>query len=112
MPSNLSRTILPRLKVLALSFRNVVELLCLCTENIRRPQDVRQMIVKSQVIVDNAVINVVRFQQVLQRPRSLLRLALDLVSFDFGQLDAAGAARPAAEVGKRGPSDLEHFGYQ
>ena len=90
----------------------MIELVCFCTKDIRRPQNVRQMIVESQVIVDNAVINVVRFQEVLQRPRPLLRLALDLVSFDFGQLDAAGAARPAAEVGQGRPSDLEHFGYQ
>lgn len=28
--------------------------------------------------------------------------------FDFGELDAAGAAGPAAEVRQRRPSDLKH----
>ena len=49
------------------------------------------MIVKSHVIVDDAVIDVVRFKQMLQRPRPLLRLSFDLVSLYFGQLDATGA---------------------
>jgi hypothetical protein len=55
--------------------------------------------VKSQVIVDDAVIDVVRFEQMLQCSRPLLRLGFDLVGLDFGQLDAAGAVGPAGEVG-------------
>jgi hypothetical protein len=54
------------------------------------------------------VINVVCFQEMLQRSGPLLRLVLDLMCFDFGQLDAAGAARPATEIGQRWPSDLQH----
>ena len=68
----------------------------------------RQVIVKSQVIVDDAVIDVVRFKQMLQRPRPLLRLSFDLVSLYFGQLDATGAVGPAGEVGQGRPPDLQH----
>lgn len=63
---------------------------------------------ESQVVVDDAVVNVVCFQEVLQRPRPLLRLGLDFMCFDLGQLDAAGAAGPAGEIGEGRPSDLEH----
>lgn len=108
MSSNLARAISPRLKVLALCLRNVVELIGIGAEDIRRAQDVRQMVVESQVIVDDAVVNVVRFQEVLQRPRPLLRLGLDFMCFHLGQLDAAGAAGPAGEIGEGWPSDLEH----
>ena len=68
----------------------------------------RQVIVKSQVIVDDAVIDVVRFKQMLQRPRPLLRLSFDLVSLYFGQLDATGAVGPAGQVGQGRPTDLQH----
>ena len=108
MPSNLARAIRPRLKVLALCLRDMVELISIRAEDVGRAQNMRQVVVKSQVIVDNAVVNVVCFQEVLQRPRPLLRLGLDLMSFDLGQLDAAGAAGPATEIGERRPSDLKH----
>ena len=108
MPSNLARAIRPRLKVLALCLRDMVELISIRAEDVGRAQNMRQVVVKSQVIVDNAVVNVVCFQEVLQRPRPLLRLGLDLMSFDLGQLDAAGAAGPATEIGERRPSYLEH----
>jgi len=108
MPSNLTRTVCPRLQVLALGLRDMIELIGIRAEDVRRAQDVRQVVVESQVIVDDAVVNVIGFQEVLQRPRPLLGLGLDFMCFDFGQLDAAGAAGPAAEVGEGGPSDLEH----
>jgi hypothetical protein len=66
------------------------------------------VVVKSQVVVDYAVIDVVCLQQMLQRPRPLLRLGFDLVSLYFGQLDAAGAVGPAGEVGQGRPPDLQH----
>jgi len=64
--------------------------------------------VKSQVVVDNAVVDVVRFEQMLECSRPLLRLGFDLVGLDFGQLDAAGAVGPASEVGQGRPPDLQH----
>jgi len=108
MSSNLARAVRPRLKVLALCLRDVVELVGVCAEDVRRAQNMRQVVVESQVIVDDAVVNVVRFQEVLQRPRPFLRLGLDFMCFDLGELDAAGAAGPATEIGERWPSDLEH----
>ena len=108
MSSNLARAIRPRLKVLALCLRDMVKLISIRAEDVRRAQNVRQVVVESQIIVDDAVVDMVRFQQVFQRPRPLLRLGLDLVCFDLGQLDAAGAAGPATEVGERRPSYLEH----
>ena len=108
MPRDLARAIRPRLQVLALRLGDVVELVGIRTEDVRRAQDVWQVVVKSQVIVDDAVVNVVCFQEVLQRPRPLLRLGLDFMGFDLGQLDAAGAAGPAGEIGEGRPSDLEH----
>ena len=108
MSSNLARAIRPRLKVLALCLRDMVKLISIRAEDVRRAQNVRQVVVESQIIVDDAVVDMVRFQQVFQRPRPLLRLGLDLVCFDLGQLDAAGAAGPATEIGERRPSDLKH----
>ena len=84
MPSNLARTIRPRLKVLALRLRDVVKLISVCAEDVRRAQNVRQVVVESQIVVDDAVVDVVCFQQVFQRPRPLLRVGLDLVCFDLG----------------------------
>lgn len=67
-----------------------------------------QVVVESQVVVYDAVVDVIRFEQVLQRPRLLLRLGLDLMRLDFRQLDAAGATGPAAEVGQGWEFELEH----
>ena len=108
MSRNLARAIRPRLKVLALCLRDMVKLISIRAEDVRRAQNVRQVVVESQIIVDDAVVDMVRFQQVFQRPRPLLWLGLDLVCFDLGQLDAAGAAGPATEIGERRPSDLKH----
>lgn len=108
MPSNLTRTVCPRLQVLALGLRDMIELIGIRAEDVRRAQDVRQVVVESQVIVDDAVVNVIGFQEVLQRPRPLLGLGLDFMCFDFGQLDAAGAVGPASEVGQGRPPDLQH----
>lgn len=94
--------------MLALSFGDVVELIRLSAEDVRRAQNMRQVVVKSKVIVNDAVVDVVRFEQVLQRPCSLLRLGFDLVGLDLGQLDTAGAAGPAGEVGQGWPPDLQH----
>jgi hypothetical protein len=111
MPSNLTRAVLPRLEVFTLCLRDVVELIRFRAKDVRRAQNVRQVVVEPQVIVYDAVVDVVCFKKMFQRPRSLLRLRFDLVCFDFGQLDAAGAARPVAEVWQRRPSNLEHGVY-
>jgi hypothetical protein len=62
MPSNLTRAVFPRLKVFTLCLRDVVELIRFRTKDVRRAQDVRQVVVESQVIVDDAVVDVIRFQ--------------------------------------------------
>jgi hypothetical protein len=47
MSGNLTRTIRPRFKVLALCLGDVVELIGIGTEYVRRAQDMRQVVVKS-----------------------------------------------------------------
>lgn len=66
----------------------------------------RQMVVESQVVVNDAVVDVVCFQEVFERPRPLLGLSFDLVVLDLGQTNAASS--PAAEVWQRWPSNLKH----
>ena len=40
------------------------------------------MVVESQIMVDDGVIGMISFEQMLQRPRSLLCRCLDIVDFD------------------------------
>lgn len=67
------------------------ELIVVGTEDIRRTQDMRGVIVKSQVVVDDAVVDVVGLDQVFECSSSLFRQFFDVVDFWFGDFDAAAA---------------------
>ena len=64
------------------------------------------MVVKPQVVVYHAMIDMIRLQQVFQRPRPLLRSFFDIVDSGFGELDGgAGGQGPGGEVGE---AELKH----
>ena len=50
------------------------------------------VIVEAQLVVDDAVIDVIRFEEVLQCPRSLLRLLFDLVDLRLRKSDGGADA--------------------
>jgi len=47
----------------------------------------RRMVVKLQMMIDDTVVDVVRLQQMFQRPCSLLWVLFDVVDFDQGNVD-------------------------
>jgi hypothetical protein len=53
--------------------------------------------VKAQAVVYDRVVCVVRFEEVLQRPWSLLRCRLYVVNFDGGEVDGRVNRRRRAE---------------
>lgn len=65
------------------------------------------MIVKPQVVVNDAMIDMVRLEQMLQCPRSLLGSLFDIVDFGFG--DVYAALEEVAERRKLRESELEHI---
>lgn len=103
----LTRTIPPRLQIPTLFLIDVRQLIRFRAENIRRSKNMRCMIVKPQVVVDDAMIDMVRFEQMLQRPRSLLGSLFDIV--DFGLGDVYAALEEVAERGELWESELEHI---
>nr|POF12905.1 hypothetical protein CFP56_10055 [Quercus suber] len=96
-------TISPALQMLALGLVDVVELFGLGAEGVRGAEDVRDVVVEAQLVVDDTVVDVVRLEQVLERPRAFLRPFLDIVHFDLGQTYAAGEKTDAGqEAGEPG----------
>ena len=62
-------------------------------QQVGRAQRVRQVVVPLQVVVHHRVVHVVRPQQVLQRPRPLLRRRLHVVNLDRRDPDRGAPGR-------------------
>ena len=77
----------PGLEVLGLDVVDAVQVRCVPAQQVRRAQDVRHVVVIPQIVVHHRVVHVVRPQQVLQRPRPLLRRRLHIVNRDRRYLD-------------------------
>lgn len=61
---------------------------------------------KGQIMVDDRVVDMVSFQQMLECARSLVRRGLDIVDLDRGDVDSPRAGAPT-EV-QSGQAELEH----
>lgn len=66
------------------------------------------MVVEAQLVVDDAVVDVVGLEQVLERARALLWLLFDIVNVRLWQLDAA--VEEATPRRQRRGSEVEHGG--
>ena len=107
MLRNLTWTIPPRLQVPTLFLIDICQLIRFRAENVCRSENMRRMIVKPQVVVNDAMVDMVRLEQMLQRPRSLLGSLFDIMDFGLGDVDAA--LEEIAERGELRESELEHI---
>lgn len=84
--------------MLALRLVDVVQLIGICTKYVGGTEDVRRVIVETEFVIYDAMVDVVGFEEMFQGSCSSLRLLLDFVDLGFGELDGLGGA----EIGEEG----------
>lgn len=87
LPRHLSRRIPPRLQSPSLLLINGSQVLRRATKQVGRPQNMRRMVIKLQVMVNNGEIGMVCFDEVLQRAGAAIRRRFDVVDGDAGKGD-------------------------
>lgn len=95
---NLTGAVMPRLQVFALRLVHMGQVVGIGAQDVGGTEDMRRVVVEAQVVVDDAVIDVICLEKVFQRPRSLLRPLFDIVDVCLGDLDAASEESKGGEL--------------